>query len=293
MNNTAKHILVTGAGGYIGSHLVNLLCKNNENVVYAVSRNSVSSERYKALQIDLITPGFTEHLPKQIDTVIHLAQSSQYRKEPDGFEDMFRVNVNSTFRLLEWARLNNVQNFIFASTGSVYKPSSKPLLETDTVYADRFYPASKIAAEQLVRSYKTCFKTYILRIFSVYGPGQQQMMIPGIIQRIKEKQSLTLSGNEGIYLSPLYIDDCVNMISRLCDQLPEPGVYNLSGNDYVSLRVIIEEIQSALQTKAIVSDTSGSPSSLIGDGNKLYNAIQYVPAVDVRNGLDKTLKATI
>jgi len=95
-------ILVTGANGYIGNHLLYPLSRGERVVVKAVSRNAVGLERERVelVTMDVGRQGWTEALEEPVDTVIHLAQSSRYREFPDGAADMVRVNIDATLELL-------------------------------------------------------------------------------------------------------------------------------------------------------------------------------------------------
>ena len=94
--NKYHTVLLTGTSGYIGSNLRQyMFTQNYEDLVFVDRCNG----------FDLSMPGWSNQLPeKNVDVVIHLAQSRRYREFPDGAEDMFQVNVASAFELLEWAR---------------------------------------------------------------------------------------------------------------------------------------------------------------------------------------------
>ena len=97
-----KKILLTGATGLIGNNLVKHL--NSEYQVYAITHNDIVPGADFSLNIDLSMPLDDSKLPKGIDTIIHLAQSIHYKEFPKYSEDIFSVNTDSTFRLLNYAR---------------------------------------------------------------------------------------------------------------------------------------------------------------------------------------------
>ena len=120
----------------------------------------------------------TSILPNDIDVIIHLAQSSKFRDFPSEAEDIFNVNIKSTAQLLDFARKNNVQKFVYASSGGIYGTNSNrafnessPITATDQL---GFYLGSKLCGEVLVRNYSTLFDVITLRFFFMYGPKQQK-----------------------------------------------------------------------------------------------------------------------
>src|SRR5262245_61485639 len=117
-------IVLTGGTGFIGRNLLNHLCPRHEVFVLA-RRGSVwpSPARACWIEQDLARAVEVSRLPSPIDAVIHLAQSSLYKQFPDKAEDIFQINVESTFRLLEYARRASAKSFLFASTGGVYGQS--------------------------------------------------------------------------------------------------------------------------------------------------------------------------
>ena len=285
-------ILLTGANGFIGSNLLNLLLADKKNFVYALSRKplGIKNSRLKNLVVDISKTDFTKKLKFKTDIVIHLAQSRHFREFPLGASDVFKVNVLSTYYLLEWSRKNNIRKFIFASTGSVYRTDSKFLTERSQIRPESFYAQSKYIAENLIKEYSGFFKTIILRIFTPYGPAQKNMLIPNIIERIKNHHEITLAKGKGIILSPVFIDDCCKMIQQITKQKIENGIYNLSGNEKISLAKIVSIIEKELKTKARIKITDEPATYLAADSSKLYKAIKFIPSASVKEGLKKTLK---
>ncbi|MBK9401275.1 MAG: NAD(P)-dependent oxidoreductase [Bacteroidetes bacterium] len=288
-------ILVTGASGFIGSNLITYLLDHMQGVsVYCLSRpeKGAPDERCKRLVCDLSKGNDAVFPDENFDVVIHLAQSRHYRDFPAQAADIYAVNVQSTFALAEWARKHGVNRFVMASTGSVYQPTGQLLKETDPVFPGSFYTASKLAAENLLRPYCEFYSIDVLRIFSPYGKGQKNMLVPNLIGSIRQGKQVTLSGKDGLVLSPVYIDDCSALIYGLLKaETAGYEVYNLGGAGTVTLREMAMEISRIAGCELnIVEDTSRPVVNISSDSGKLYSKTGYFPAVNIQDGLKKCLE---
>ncbi len=288
------NILITGANGFIGSHLVAKLAQDINNTVYAVYRkdNQANLPQVKKIFVDLSTENFENQLPKEIDCIVHLAQSEAYREFPEKANQIFDINVKSTQRIAEWALKNKIKKFIFSSTGNVYKQQNILLKENDTCEPIGYYGASKFAAEQLIKPYQDFFDVFILRIFGVYGPGQKQMTIPNIIDRVKNNSTVTLAKNAGLFFTPLYIDDCIEMIERIINSTnPKKfNTYNLAGSETIHLGELTESIGEILGINPKIEINNNEPMYLMGDVSLFNKDFGYNTNTNIKKGLTQTLK---
>ena len=162
-----KKVILTGSDGFIGNKL-KIYLTNKGFDVYEISRKN---------GYDLSLRNWTDKIPKEsYYCVIHLAQSQFYKSFPDGANDMMFVNVDATYELLEWGRKHQIKNFVFASTGNVYKLKNTDYREEDKLEPNSFYGATKLCAESIVTQYKIFYPVQILRLFGVYGPGQKSIL---------------------------------------------------------------------------------------------------------------------
>lgn len=284
------NILITGATGFIGSALLSHFRKNTELDIYVPTRGESGLKNgVNYLSCNLSIKGFTSCFPAKIDTIVHLAQSKNYRDFPEQANDIYNVNVSSTQELLEWSRCNSVKKFILASSGNVYKWSSLPLTEESTCFPVDFYGRTKLMAELLTESYKDFFDVRIARIFGVYGPGQTGMLVPNIIERVRNNEDITLGENVGLEFTPLYIDDCVNMIHQILINLGKRTIYNLCGSEKVSLVTLAEEIGLAVNIKPKFKINETTPIRLIGDNNRFITEFDYSIQFDLKGGINKTV----
>jgi nucleoside-diphosphate-sugar epimerase len=251
---------------------------------------AVSESEYR-VNADLTADGFEKQLPGQIECVVHLAQSPGYRDFPASAQDIYQVNVGATFKLLEWCRQSGVKTFILASTANVYGPSEEVLRETNPTAPNSFYGATKLAAEHLARQYQKYFRVDILRLFTVYGPRQEKMLISSTIERIKASSEISLASGIGVYLTPIYVGDVVNIIERLIIAEPSPisRTMNVCGDRAVSLREIITFIEGLLGLRASIKVTDAKPESYIGSDQCLRNSIADLRLVDMKDGLRETV----
>lgn len=288
---TAPHILITGGAGFLARRLIRRLIDDHK--VSAVMRDSRAEREcdVEHIYIDLTAAGFQDHLPDNVDCVIHLAQSSHYRHFPEGAEDMYRVNIAATLQLLEWARKVEVKQFIFASTANVYGNSMGLLTESDPTQPESFYGASKLAAEHLVRQYQTFFQVDILRIFTMYGPGQKGMLIPGIIDRIRTGQPITLAGGVGLYLMPIYVDDVVAAIRKLVGTPARTQVrlLNACGDRVTHLGEITTLLGAAMGCQANIQFTDGGALCFTGSNEALKRCLGPLRFTDIETGLRLTV----
>ncbi len=290
-------ILVTGATGYIGVRLVHALASHHEYDVIATGRSASYGwpEGVRFVQVDLSQPCWTDGLPNGIDVVVHLAQSKRYRAFPEGVPDVVAVNVRSTVDLADWSYRHGVRRFLLASTGTVY-PTGKdqPLREDDPPNPASLYGASKLSAELLLQHYGSLFDVVLMRIFGVYGPGQTDMLIPSTIRRIIDDEEITLAGGVGLYVSPLFVTDCVAMISALI-RAPSLGSVrhvNLAGPEAVSLAQIVAILESLLARRARIVRTDAAPIYLVGSGETARRLTGHESFVSLAEGLRRTVKET-
>jgi len=287
----SKNILITGANGFIGNSISKQM-EGHLKIIRAVRNSSqVNCSRESVIEVDLSLPRFMDRLPKGIDVIIHLAQSSRYRDFPEGVADMQQVNIDATVKLLEWARKNGVKQFIFTSTANVYASSGNPFTESSPTLPMSFYGASKLAAEHLARQYQNYYQIDILRLFTVYGPGQRNMLIPNIIEHIKSRKEITLAEGVGIYLSPVYVGDVVNIIKRLIEWplQNESRLFNLCGDGVTSLSNIVSILEILLNQSAAIRKTGNEVAYFTGSNERLKKVVGEYRFVDLETGLQRTV----
>lgn len=286
------NLLVTGAHGFIGSHLCRRLAA--EHKVFAVARGGGESPTGVHLVVaDLEHRGFTETLPAEIDVVVALAQSRHYREFPDQARDVFNVNVASLLELLDWSRRGGVRQFVYASSASVHAPSEQPLGEAMPPHPASFYGRTKRMAEMAVESYADFFSTVVLRLFTVYGPGQaNNALVPLLMRRIRRHEPVTLDGQNGLWLSPIYVDDVCDVIRDVLTPAEESRVFrvlNVGSEEPVGLRQLAETIGKVVgRAPRFESRSPDEPGGWIADMSKWIAVSGRRPKTSLETGLRLT-----
>lgn len=280
-------VLITGNTGFIGSSLTKILEPNNE--IYGISnKNNICINGANSINQNLAEKFNLDNFPKDIDAIIHLAQSKNYRLFPEKSLDIFNVNCSSTMQLLEYGRQIGISKFIFASTGGVYSPNTNPYKETDNIEPNNFYANTKYISEQLVKSYSYYFDTTILRFFFVYGPNQKNMLIPNLINSVKEGKTIYLNSEEGMKFTPTYIDDAVLAIKKSMS-LKGNNIINISGDEITSIRKISEIIGEIIGKEPVFEFKKDKEINYIADNSLMKKLLDIKSTTSVRDGLRKTI----
>ena len=287
-------LLVTGATGLIGSHLLNAL--GTRHLVHALDRSGAPTDRTGIhwVAADLTDRRFVEALPSGVEGVVHLAQSRRFRNFPEGARDVFGVNVESTAALLDWAVRTGVRRFVLASSGGIYGHGRDPFTEEQPVGSAArlsYYFASKHSAELLSESYADNLTIVILRFFFVYGPGQRpDMFIPRLIQSVAEGRPITLGGVDGLSTNPVHVSDAVSAVCHALD-LDQSHRINVGGPAVLSLRQIGDEIGAALgRTPRYAVVSTAEPRNLIADIGKMKRLLS-APSIPFGDGCKDVIRS--
>ena len=137
-------------------------------------------------------------LPQGIEAVFYLAQSPRYRDFPQGADHLFGVNAYGAIKAAAAARDAGAGVLCYASTGNVYQPSLAPLAESCPVRRDDPYALSKLAAEEALRLFRPRLATIAVRLFGLFGPGQEKMLPATLLQKIRGGEAIALgTGTRG------------------------------------------------------------------------------------------------
>lgn len=282
------NILITGAAGFIGRYLGRTLGERHN--VFGLVRNSSKLNHMTGVAViaDLSDVNFVSALPENIDCIIHLAQSDNYRDFPGGVQDMVSINIDATAKLLQWAKKVGVKQFIYTSTANVYKKSSEAFMESHSTEPESFYGATKLAAEHLAIQFHNFFQVDILRCFTVYGPSQSGMLIPNIIERINMGIPIILAGGIGVYMSPIYIKDLGLIIDRLMTtKSPEKArLLNVCGDQVTNLGEIVRIAEEIIGKTAIIKITDNDPAYFIGNNDRLMKYLNKHQFTNIKAGLE-------
>lgn len=302
--------LITGGKGFIGSHIATRLLKEGHKVVlldnaygghgnpacfywhnnrYLLAADVADPETYKYLVMK--EPGF--------DAVLHLAaQPSAAISFEDPVVDM-HSNLYGTLLLLQWCIAKKVERFVFASTMGVYGTHLEAVNEKVHCRPQSFYGVNKLASEGYVRLFRKWINTTILRLFTVYGPGQNlrnrdQGMVSIYLSYILKNEPVMVKGSKNRWRDFVYVDDVVD---AFCGVLHNPDTYNKTYNVGTGKMAYVDDLLKMLLTETgqeeypihYVPGTAGDIYGVCADIHRISNDIGWTPKVSLEEGIKKTV----
>jgi NAD dependent epimerase/dehydratase len=311
MDLTGKVVLVTGADGFIGSHLVEMLVEKQAKVKALVQYNSFNSwgwldnsivkNEIEVISGDIRDPHFCKVITKDVDVIFHLAALIAIPYSyiaPDGY---LETNIKGTLNICQAALENNVKKVVHTSTSEVYGTAMYvPINEVHPLQPQSPYSASKIAADALAMSIKHSFNLplTIARPFNTYGPRQSaRAVIPTIITQI-------VSGTKEIKLGDVtptrdlnYVKDTCRGLIKICESDQTVGeIINIGSNYEISVLEVFNTIKELMNSDVVlihdaqrIRPKGSEVHRLWCDNSKINELTGFVPEVNIRDGLMLTI----
>lgn len=314
-----KKVFLTGASGFIGSHIAELLIKNNFYIKALVQYNINNSygwlsninfkknrKKIKIISGDILDEDFINREIKNCDYVIHLAALISIPYSYVSPRSYINTNVIGTLNLLEASRKNKIKRFIHTSTSEVYGSAQyTPIDENHPLNAQSPYAASKIAADQLVLSYCRSFNfpAIIIRPFNTFGPRQStRAVIPTIIsQMIENKKKISL-GSLDTKRDFTYVDDTANAYLKTLNKkkIKYGEVINLGTGVSYSIKETLSLIENIFNRKVLIEKDlkrkrplKSEVNLLLSNNKKAKKIINWRPKYFKRKGFKLALKKTV
>ena len=306
------NVLVTGADGFIGSHLVELLIKYGYKVRALSYYNSFNNwgwlEEIDCLNdIEVITGDirdafFCKKLLKDIDIVFHLAALIAIPFSYTSPNLYIETNIQGTLNLLQASLENNVKRFIHTSTSEVYGTAKYiPIDENHPLQPQSPYSASKIGADSIAMSFYHSFNlpVTIARPFNTYGPRQSaRAVIPTIITQILNGEKEIKLGDTAPTRDFNYvIDTCEGFVALIKNNNTIGEVVNICSNYEISVKDTLELIKNITNSdvKFTIDSQRLRPKNsevyrLFGDNSKIKRLTSWKPKYSLKKGLQETIK---
>lgn len=312
MKLKGKKVLITGAGGFIGSHLCEALVRKGADVkalVHYNSRNDRGMLEYaekglvsemEILSGDVRDSDCVRAAVMECDVVFHLAALIGIPYSYINPRDVVDTNILGTLNVLQAARDFETEKVIHLSTSEVYGTAQYvPMDEKHPLNPQSPYAATKVAADQLALSFCRSFKfpVALARPFNVYGPRQSaRAIVPTIVSQALEKKSIHL-GSVHTTRDLTYVADTVEGLVKICESDKTTGeVTNLGSGFEVSVEDLVELVARHLKkTARLVPDSkrrrpdSSEVERLCSDSRKAQSLLGWFPQVQLQQGLDKTI----
>ncbi len=300
-----SRMLVTGAAGFVGSHLCEQLLADGHSVIgldaFIPYYPRPIKERNLA-QLRL-TPHFTFHeldlrradlapVLDGVDTVFHVAAMAGLLKSWQQFDDYMTCNIQATQRLLAASVQAGVGHYLHCSTSSVYGRFATGD-ETSAPAPISPYGITKLAAEQLVQAYgqQDGLAWTILRLYSVYGPRQRPDMGYNIfIRKLLAGEEIVVDGDGTDSRSNTYVLDCVRGL-RLAAQQPTQSagqIFNIGGGEEVNVNQVLGMLEELTGREARITHGPPRPGDqrrTVADTAKAQRVLGYRPQTGVLDGL--------
>lgn len=301
--------LVTGAAGFIGSHLCEALVAEGHQVVgldafipyypREVKEDNLEwlleQSRFAFYELDLRTDDLSAALDG-VEVVFHIAAMGGLLLSWTNFDLYMTCNIEATQKLLEASRrLGSVEQFIYASTSSIYG-SNVVGPETTIPEPVSPYGITKLAAEYLVRTYDVQFglPSTVLRYFSVYGPRQRPDMGYYIfIDSILSGRPITIFGDGNQLRGNTYVTDIVQATLLAHHKFERGAVYNIGGAEEISANRVIALLEEITGKRAQIQYGPARPGEQqrsLADTRLAQANLGFVPQMPLREGLTEQVE---
>lgn len=302
-----KNILVTGADGFVGSHLVEKLVSLGVNVTAVVRRNSFGTfknlnpvkKKIHLVWTDVQDLAKITEITKDIDIVYHLSAQSHVGYSIYNPYETVVNDVISTLNILEASRKNDVSRVIHAGSSEIYgNPIQVPIDEKHPLSPRSPYAAAKASAESLLESY---FHTYGMpivfsRFFNIFGPRQGlDQAIPKFILQALNNKKITIYGNGLQSRDYTYVDDAVLAYCLLgVVKGIEGKVINFGSGTEITIKELAKLILNLTESKSTLffdkKLRSGETPRLLCNSNNAYKLLKWKPKINLEDGINKTIK---
>ncbi len=273
---------ITGANGFIGSHLVETLHQNSMVQVIPLTRSSKTGNlESKSLK----------KKNKQLDLIYHLGGVNRGTDE-----EILSGNILNTQSLISVVQAigKPFPHIVFASSGQIYQSSTKLIRETKVIKPPTVYGTAKKAAEDLIRISGISYT--ILRLSNVYGPkckAKYNSVIATFCENAVKKQPLTIHGKGNQGRDFIYIEDVIDAFIKVGKfTSKKQGVFNLSSAKVTPLNQIAKSIKKRRPSTKInyISNADTGPTAYCLDNSKFKKHFNWKPSTTLEKGITQTLK---
>lgn len=247
-------VLVTGATGFIGRELVRKLVENGQ-AVRALSRSGLAASQVEGIAAEITDIAALRAAMEGVNVVYHLAGVGSPSSPFSDLDEIYQVNVVGTLNVMDAARLAGVRRVVVASSAAVYGATDSPAISEDSALAPvNPYGLTKVAQEQTCEMYSRVhgIQTVALRLFNVYGPGEDliennRKLIPGVLRKLLVGEPIQIYGNGCQTRDFIYIDDVVRaFIASAYFDLRDYDVINVGTGTGVAIKDVVEMMASAI-----------------------------------------------
>lgn len=294
--------IVTGGAGFIGSHLVERLAKNNEVIVidnFSIGKKKNLKnikENIKIVNADIRNLTQIKKYFKNIDCVFHLAALADIVPSIDNPDDYYSTNVSGTYNVIKLSVANNVKRFVYSASSSCYGiPKKYPTPENSKISPQYPYALTKRLGEEIVLHFGKVYNinTTSLRFFNVYGPRARTSGTYGAVFGVFLAQKLagkpfTLVGNGNQTRDFTYVTDIVDaliLVSKSNNLKNE--IFNIGSGKTISINKIIELLKGDVVK---IPKRPGEPEITFADIKKIKKFTDWKPKVGISEGISKLLK---
>lgn len=306
-----KKVLVTGADGFIGSHLTEMLVDRGYHVRALSQYNSLNNwgwleninckKEIEILTGDIRDPHYCKTISKNVDIIFHLGALIAIPYSYLAPESYVETNVKGTLNICQAAKENGISRLIHTSTSEVYGTAQYvPIDEKHPLQAQSPYSATKIAADAIVTSFYNSFDlpATIARPFNNYGPRQSaRAIIPTIITQIASGKKEIKLGDTSPTRDFNYVEDCCRGFIMLAESEKTIGeTINIGSNSEISIADMLKLIKELMSSNVtfINDEQRQRPKKsevfrLWCDNKKIKKLVGYKPQVNIQDGLKKTI----
>lgn len=307
MNSKSDKVLVTGANGFIGSHITRKLLNKGYDVGIT-KREQSDLWRIKDISDKLTTYiadlSNTENVMEVIadfkpNYILHLATYYTVQHQPQEIQLITNTNITGTLNLLEASKKNSVDLFVNTSSCFVYEESDDKISEENNLRPLNLYALSKINSEEACTFYSNNYglKTVTFRIFPPYGPADhQRRLIPFVINNILNDEKLEMTSGKQKW-DFIYVEDIADAYLKVIqnsEQIKNHEIFNLGTGQAFSIREVVSILNNLMENKVqpvwgAIPQRKNEIWNMHADIKKTNDKINWQPKISLKEGLKLTL----